>query len=77
MEGKQFKGTLGQALSTLLAVINHSHEAARTYLLVPKLKGGLGPRCPKAVCPPFKSSGLFVKSADKTAFFALSIVPVH
>ena len=52
---------MGQAIPPISAVINRFELARGSLLLLPKWEGGLGPRCPKSVCPPFKPSGLFWK----------------
>ena len=40
---------------------NDSLEPARTYILLPKWEEGLGPQCPKTVCPPLKPNESFLK----------------
>jgi len=52
---------MDQALLPILTVIKDFREPARIYSLLPKWERGLGPWCPKPVCPEFKPSGLFWK----------------
>ena len=59
MEGRQFWGNVDQALSPILAV--RFKLARGSLLLLPKWEEGLGPWCPKMVCPPFKPNELFWK----------------
>jgi len=54
---RQFKGTMGQALPPVLAVSNGSNPLS----LQPKQAGGLGPCCPKTVCPSNSPNGSFQK----------------
>ena len=58
LKGRQFLGTMGQALPPVSAVMIGSNPLS----LLPKQVEGLGPWYPKAVCPPFSPNGLFCKS---------------
>ena len=57
LKGRQFKGTIGQALPPVSAVTNGSNPLS----LLPKQAEGLGPCCPKTVCPSNSPSGSFQK----------------
>ena len=49
---------MDQSLPSISAEIDRFKLARGNLLLLPKWEGGLGPRCLKTVCPPFKSNGL-------------------
>ena len=57
LKGRQFQGNMGQALPPVSAVTNGSNPLS----LLPKQAGGLGPCCPKTVCPSNSPSESFQK----------------